>query len=106
MSMETTEEQQQRAKILIEQADLLLVKLAVDVSEVPTRDPIQEEPWRSLPPIFASAEDAYDRLTCAEKRIKDRTVWERTKEASGRTGDDIRKCLHDLHEEIKPFDKG
>jgi hypothetical protein len=48
MSMETTEEQRQRAEILIEQADRLLVKLAVDVSEVPTRDPTQG-PWRCLP---------------------------------------------------------
>jgi len=104
--METSEEQQQRAKILIEQADRLLAKLPVDISEVAIRD-LTQEPWRSTPSVVARAEDAYDRLTQAQKRIKDRTVWDRTKEeVSGRTGDDIMQCLHELHEEIKPFHKG
>jgi len=103
--MKATEEQQQRAKILTEQADRILIKLAVDVSEVPIRDPTKE-PWCSQPSIVAGAEDAYDRLTCAEKRTKDRTVWERTKEADGRTADDIMQRLHQLREEIKPFQKG
>lgn len=100
--METAEEPQQSAKILTEQADRILVKLDVDVSDVPIRDPTQE-PWCSLPPIFAGAADAYDRLAHTEQRIKDRTVWERIKEADGRTADEIMRRLHQLHEEINPF---
>jgi hypothetical protein len=101
--MTNTDEQEQRAQILVEQTDRLLALLPVDVSSVPIREPTHIA-WTGKPAVFRLAADAYDRLAQAEKQTQTadrRTIWERTKEQDGRTGDDLMKLLWALLEEIK-----
>jgi len=95
-----TNEQEQYAKILVEQTDRLLSLLAVDVSNVPIRDP-DHTAWKKWPSVFRLAADAYDRLAEANKKIKDPVLWERTMTTEKRNGDDLMKRLWDFLEEIK-----
>jgi len=74
--------------------------LAVDVSNVPLRDPAHIA-WNGRPAVFRLAADAYDKLAEAEKKIKDPVRWERMTEKDGRNGDELMKRLWTLLEEIK-----
>jgi hypothetical protein len=73
--MTNTSEQEQRAKILVEQSDRLLGILGVDVSNVPIRDPAHTA-WSGRPSAFRLAADAYDKLAEADKKTNDRVLWE------------------------------
>jgi hypothetical protein len=97
-AMRALQEQEQEAKILIEQADRLIGLFAIDVSGVPPYDPAQK-PWNASP-LFSRAAHAYDQLAAAEKKT-DRVKWERTKETHGRTAGDVMQRLWDLLEEIR-----
>jgi hypothetical protein len=96
--MRTLQEQEQEARILIEQADRLIGLFAIDVSGVPPYDPTQK-PWDASP-LFSRAAHAYDQLAAAEKKT-DRVKWERTKEADGRMAADVMEHLWELLEEIR-----
>ena len=88
--MTNSSEQEYRAKVLVEQTDRLLTILHVDVSNLPKRDPAHLA-WRGRPAVFRLAADAYDKLAEADKKTKDRVLWERTMEKDGRNGDELMK---------------
>ena len=93
------EDREERARILVGQAGLLIRRLGVDVSGVETRNPAQE-PWRSRPQILHLAADAYDQLAFAERKT-DPVLWERTTEEHGRNGDEIMRRLWELLVEVR-----
>jgi hypothetical protein len=96
--MTKLQDQEQQARILIEQTKRLIGLLAIDVSGVPQYDPTKK-PWNGSV-LFAEAAHAYDQLAAAEKKAN-RVTWERTKEADGRTADDVMQRLWDLLQEIR-----
>jgi hypothetical protein len=95
----TNSDQEQLAKILVEQSDRLLSTFAVDVSHVPVRDPAHIA-WSGRPSVFRLAADAYDKLAEAKKTVSP-VLWERTTEKDGRNGDELMTRLWDLLVEIK-----
>jgi len=92
------QEQEQMAKILIEQAKRLIGLLGADVVGIPQYDR-SAKPWNGSP-LFPQAAYAYDQLAAAEKKV-DRVKWERTKETDGRTADDVMRHLWELLEDIR-----
>ncbi len=103
--MMNSTEQEQSAKILVEQTDRLLAILAVDVSNVLIRDPLHPA-WCGRPSVFRLAADAYDRLAEADKKTRDRVLWERTTEKDGRNGDELMRRLWALLREVNQAQMG
>ena len=81
---------ERQARVLAEQADLLIQKLGVDVSEV--------NPESKYSHAYQQAGDAYERLSAASNKTKPKT-WEDTM-VEGRNCDELMSRLWPIRQEL------
>ncbi len=84
-------EDQRKAQVLAQQADCLIGKLNVTVSDAET--------FQTGAPEFRLAADAYERIAKASKRA-DSVAWERTA-VDGRNGDELMERLWQVREALR-----
>jgi hypothetical protein len=89
--MESDRQELERyARILAEQAERLIQKLGIDVSDVRSESKYSH--------AYQQAEDAYERLTAASRKTKPKT-WEDTM-VDGRNGDELMSRIWPVRQEL------